>query len=706
MKYRKYISILIFIAVFSVPLVTLAQGAPVGDFTHNTSGAQIASPVSGNIFGGLFDIMGMVISPLVLLLLQLTGFLTMLSGVILNGVIHYTITLMAENFHNIPAIDVAWGVIRDVANMGFIFVLLFASLQMIMGEGKGVAQRLIVNIIIAAILINFSLFFTKFVIDIANLLALTFYHAIAPDAGADLLKSGLSNAIVEPMGITTLWKISGGLGNLSNFAVMGILGSIVMLITAFVFFAIAIMLVIRYVVLIFVLILSPIYFVSNVLPGLKTYASRWREALLGQAFFAPVYFLLTWVVVVVINGLSDVYKVKDFSGALGGSVQTANGVQSIAYTPDMAATIINFAVIIAFLIISLIIAKSVAGKSGAAFNDLTKSASNFVFGGVVGGALRNTLGRGGSAAANNPNLVAAAKNKPGFTGAASRLALFASKKAASGSFDARNMRVPLDLGLGETKIGRKFNLDKIPRPNIGAYAAGVTGLGEGGKEGFKEIKDIREKKERDIDKGSAEELRKAQNKNAINEGIEAAKTAATARTPAQDASVASMVGIIKKMSEKEIEEQKATTLAIQEVAEALSQKQMDAIEKSSNFSATEVQEIKTARGKRLADAFAAGTGPMPGVAAPATGYETAIGMIRKMSYSDVAKMDEAKLTDPGIFELYTPKFLNKLGRTNELTDTKARAIRTAIINAAAAPGASRTVIDAATWLNGLGLNIF
>ena len=51
--------------------------------------------------------------------------------------------------------------------------------------------------------------------------------------------------------------------------IVGVMGTIVSLIAAFVFFAVAIMLVIRFVVLIFVLILSPLAFMGFILPQVK-----------------------------------------------------------------------------------------------------------------------------------------------------------------------------------------------------------------------------------------------------------------------------------------------------------------------------------------------------------------------------------------------------------------------------------------------------
>src|SRR3989344_8413098 len=118
---------------------------------------------------------------LAILILQIASLFTYLGGVILNFVVQWTVVEMAQHLKEIGTIDTAWKTIRDVANIGFIFFLLYAAIKTILGMGDN-TQKLIVNIVVVAILINFSLFFTKVVIDASNILAVTFYDAIAPNA--------------------------------------------------------------------------------------------------------------------------------------------------------------------------------------------------------------------------------------------------------------------------------------------------------------------------------------------------------------------------------------------------------------------------------------------------------------------------------------------------------------------------------------------
>ena len=210
------------------------------------------------IFSWGLDSVAEVFGWVAVAILKIVSAITYISGSVLNYVIKYTIVDMSTHVGEAKISD-AWGIIRDVANMGFIFVLLYAAIMTIIGQGQD-NRKLIVNVIVAAVLINFSLFFTKLVIDAANMLALLFYGAMVPAEalvkGGDFINAGLANSIMEPLRIQSIWKAAGEI-NGSQLLVIGVLGSVVALITAFVFFAIAIMLVIRFVALLFVMVLSP-----------------------------------------------------------------------------------------------------------------------------------------------------------------------------------------------------------------------------------------------------------------------------------------------------------------------------------------------------------------------------------------------------------------------------------------------------------------
>ncbi|KKT78851.1 MAG: hypothetical protein UW76_C0046G0006 [Parcubacteria group bacterium GW2011_GWF2_44_8b] len=417
------------------------------------------------------------VSWLSILILQLATLLTGLAGMILNYVVKFTIVDMAKNLKDIGAIDIAWKAIRDVANMGFIFVLLYAAIQTILGIGSN-TQKLIVNIVVVAILINFSLFFTKVVIDSSNVLSTFFYDAIAPGSLTDTsLNTGLSSQLMRPLKLTSLWNNKDiEVLDSKKTITIGVMGTIVSLIAAFVFFAVAIMFVIRFVVLIFVLILSPLAFIGYILPQLKKYKDDWIEALLGQAFFAPIYFMLTWIVIIISTGILEspagrIMESGAFATAFGGAV----GADGNALPPPLSsiAILMNFIIMIVFLIASLIIAKQWANRAGHGVPGLTKWATGLAGGatlGMAGRIGRGTIGRAGAAGGESEWL----KKKADSGSMAARLALATGRKTGSASFDVRGMKASNILEAGQAQKGGFIELKKKQAEREEKFAASLA----------------------------------------------------------------------------------------------------------------------------------------------------------------------------------------------------------------------------------------
>jgi hypothetical protein len=69
------------------------------------------------------------------------------------------------------AIDLTWAMVRDIFNIGFIFGLIWLGFKMILRSDDSTTRRTLITLILAALLVNFSLYITKFVVDFTNLLA-------------------------------------------------------------------------------------------------------------------------------------------------------------------------------------------------------------------------------------------------------------------------------------------------------------------------------------------------------------------------------------------------------------------------------------------------------------------------------------------------------------------------------------------------------
>lgn len=200
-------------------------------------------------------------------------------------------------------IKIAWRIMRDLANLAIIGGLIATAIGTILHLATINAQKLLVRLIIAALLVNFSFFFAGAVIDSSNFLATAIYNATIHTE-----KCGESCNIVDrfesvirsphPDLKTYLdGKVKGffsfegvGTGMLGVF--QDILTLVLIAVTIFVFLSAISLLLGRFVALILILITSPIGIAGLAIPQLNKYAKEWWEALFSQAFFAPVYFLL------------------------------------------------------------------------------------------------------------------------------------------------------------------------------------------------------------------------------------------------------------------------------------------------------------------------------------------------------------------------------------------------------------------------------
>ena len=357
-------------------------------------------------------------------------------------------------------VNKAWGAVRDIANIFFIIALLFVAIKTILGLNVTDNKRIVGAVIIIALIINFSLFTTKVVIDTSNILAKVFYNNITSEdknqktleAGAGGQKS-ISVGLVkqfDPQQIMTAdqFKNQEGL-----FIFITVLAILLMGFMIYIFLSIAILFVSRVVSLWISMIFSPIAFVSYAVPfeipgfGHK----KWWDDLLKNAFLAPVFIFFLYIIIL----FGDVMK-----SIPGDVLGTASGTEG--FLDAAMKVIIPFAIIFMLLLKAKKIAVEFSGEMGKAVMTAGKMIGGVALGAATGGAAmlgRTAIGGGGGYLANK----LAEKIGPGRI---SNKLRDVSDFARKSSFDARRVKI------------------------AGQSMASVTGMkvGEGQKGGWNEMK--------------------------------------------------------------------------------------------------------------------------------------------------------------------------------------------------------------------------
>ncbi len=276
------------------------------------------------------------------------------------------------------AIYLGWSTIRDFINVAFIFVLLFSAISIILQNDKYGLQKTVTKVVIAAMLLNFSLFFTKVVIDLSNILALQFYARIldmSKQRGADPtnIDAGLSTGLRKAIGLESLWSGT-GTDTAKSYAatagekndavgpyqliVISIFGGIFLLVFAFVLFMATIQFLIRTIVLIFLLITSPIGFLGGAIPGLENVSSDWLKRLKNNAIFAPAYMAIMYIACQMIFSKAE------------GAITGGSNLKSLFLLNDKGAAIgmaFWYAIVIGFLLAAQVGARKFADSFGSSF---------------------------------------------------------------------------------------------------------------------------------------------------------------------------------------------------------------------------------------------------------------------------------------------------------------------------------------------------
>jgi len=348
--------------------------------------------------------------------------------------------LSSDSYKQDDFIGAGWIVCRDISNTFFIFILLYIAITTILQIGS--TKQLLSTVVIVALLMNFSLYITRFVIDIGNMFALEFYSTfpvdnnpavIIPGIERHSIANGYQNALIVP-----LLAIARDVPNLgdSEFAVKAAMIAMVgieFLVVTFVFLIVSFLLIGRLATLWIVMIVSPLAFFSIALPSGVSGASgiwgKWKGHLISQTFFPAIFLFFMYFAARLANGSS--YVLTTFGPG------TATGI--MVFIP----LAIRFAIIIAFIMYGLQIATRMSGDAG-------KMAAAYGGTAVLGGAAlagRQVGGRVANWARKDREAGGLGLGQSLSTSRVGRLALSGINQAAEGTWDVRSSSV------GEKVIG-------------------------------------------------------------------------------------------------------------------------------------------------------------------------------------------------------------------------------------------------------------
>lgn len=255
----------------------------------------------------------------------------------------YDLNLKVTDLGVNKIVDVGWRICRDIANLGFVLTTVIMAFTTIIRVQSYGAKKLLVNLIVAAIMVNFSFVIAGTLIDFSNALS-NFFISRIDDSGAGTgLTATLANAFgpqkylledsQDPLPPNPSEEESGivSFGMVALTSIAGLIFTVIFtLLSTIVLLMLAFMFVIRYIALTFLLILAPLAWLASVFPGLKGQNSDWWKNFSKWNFFAPAVSLFVYLSLIAAEGLSKAGKPdlgNGFSSLMLGIMQ--QGVQMI-----------------------------------------------------------------------------------------------------------------------------------------------------------------------------------------------------------------------------------------------------------------------------------------------------------------------------------------------------------------------------------------
>ena len=300
------------------------------------------------------------------------GTILYIAGALFDVSIMLSIEWMSWVFSS-SGVEKAWILMRDFANIFFVFILLYISIGTIFNL-QGVSNKLqntIVSVVIIALLVNFSGFFVRVVVDASNIVADEFYTAskdmggVSDNLGSSLVKKLAPEGylISKGEGFEDKGKIKAQ--SLFGLLIEMIFGILTIIVASFVLLVASILFIIRTIVLLFIYVVSPFAFMSRIMPNKKfDYFDKWKDSLIQQSLLAPGFLVPLYLVFLILEGDILGGKLTEMKGSLD---VLASGSGGVALNGIIILGLLIACIFIAqsFKAVGLSLATGAAGKANS-----------------------------------------------------------------------------------------------------------------------------------------------------------------------------------------------------------------------------------------------------------------------------------------------------------------------------------------------------
>lgn len=350
--------------------------------TYSSTTTANTTDGSCNVFGGGTGIANCLSGLVYVFTVGLGSAFAWVGASFLNYAVHLSLDSAA---YALDFVATGWTTARDIANMAFIFILIYLAVTIMFQAQTAHSMQTLAGVIVIALIINFSFFFTRLVIDAGNLLSVQFYNAIIASNPTITVNTGVVDGQVAVPDITAsimegldLQKALGSQsfqqyaksqqgadafgGYLIAMCFIFITVGAMFFMLAATFLTAGVKFLIRIVVLWFMIIAAPLALAvrASGIHSLEHYYKDWQSSLIRHAFYPVAFLFVFWI-------LSKFMGDMNKSGNLSAVFDDLNKLGSITgsdFIVNLGAFIATIAIRLGFVVAILYVGIRAADRFG------------------------------------------------------------------------------------------------------------------------------------------------------------------------------------------------------------------------------------------------------------------------------------------------------------------------------------------------------
>lgn len=266
-----------------------------------------------------------------------------------------------SDFIHSPAVTKGWVIARDICNMFFVLILLIIAFATILNIEKYSYKKYLPKLILMAILINFSKTICGLLIDVAQVIMLTFVNAFKTVGGANL---------TDMLGINNWMKLKNEEIDDAAWTILGAyaLAVIYVIVALIVLITMLMMLVMRIVMIWIYVVLSPFAYLLASFPGGQSYSSKWWSDFTKNLVVGPVIAFFIWLSFATVSANSTGTGSSGVLPVDGATMSETNNDPNNIQDQDGFGSgdiLIKFIISIGMLVAGMKISQEIGGAAGS-----------------------------------------------------------------------------------------------------------------------------------------------------------------------------------------------------------------------------------------------------------------------------------------------------------------------------------------------------